>query len=168
MKSPEPNDKFAAAVRQASECAPLLAELADLYAAVDAELAELGVACDRCGRCCDFTRFGHRLYVTPAEAAMLGQAPRPDGAGAPAGASGAASARPAEQDGAAGGRCPYLVGEVCRAREGRALGCRVFFCRAEQAATNALYERFHRRIQDLHAAHRVPYAYADLLSALRA
>jgi Fe-S-cluster containining protein len=154
MRDPEPNDDLAAAFRQARACPELLSELNDLYASVDAELARLDVPCKACGECCNLARYGLRLYVTPAEAALLGQVPPPPAA--------------ADQDVAPAARCPYLAGSKCAARDRRTLGCRVFFCQADQDAGNVLYERYHGRIQALHAAHNIPYAYANLFLALQA
>jgi Fe-S-cluster containining protein len=157
MRSPEANDELIAAIRQARACPELLRELSELYADVDAELVGQDSPCNACGQCCNLDRYGLRLFVTPAEAAMLGRLPpQPSPLGADG--KGAASA----------GQCPYLVGDKCSARDRRTLGCRIFFCRADQNIGNVQYERFHARIQALHAAHDIPYFYANLFSALHA
>ena len=144
MPQNAPDDLWDRAWRAASTCPGLLSDLKDLYDCLDADLAAMRVACDRCGRCCDFRAFGHRLYVTPAEATFLLQTPLPN------------------PDLARLGRCPYQHGADCAARGRRTLGCRVFFCRAPEFATAEIYEKYHLRIGKLHQTHCVPYAYVPL------
>ncbi len=110
-----------------------LAELAEVYRRVDAECVQSD--CRACGRCCHFETFGHRVYLTWIEALYLQRI-----CGAAPGAFGPDS-------------CGYQDGVLCRAREGRALACRVFFCRGEEEAGAEMYERFLdeiRRISDRH------------------
>ena len=63
--------------------------------------------------------------------------------------------------------CPYQHGGRCLARDSRALGCRLFFC--DPAASDwscRVYEDIHNQIKRLHAAHSLPYVYAELTTAL--
>ena len=144
MPPSAPNDLWDRACRAASACPDLLSDLRKLYEDLDEELTTTPVACDRCGRCCNFRTFGHQLYMTPAEAALLFQRPSPH----------VDLARP--------GRCPYQQGTDCGARHRRTLGCRVFFCRAPETATAQIYEKYNLRIRQLHQRYCIPYAYVAL------
>ena len=54
------------------------AALHALYAALDAEVARLGPVCELSGRCCRFAEYGHTLFVSAPEAALLlDEAPPP-------------------------------------------------------------------------------------------
>ena len=48
-----------------------LAAMESLYALVDAEVSARKPVCINRGECCNFGRFGHRLFVTPAELAYF-------------------------------------------------------------------------------------------------
>jgi hypothetical protein len=64
--------------------------------------------------------------------------------------------------------CPYQVAGMCTAREARPLGCRVYFCDENaQGWQNALYERYHAKLRDVHARFDVPYEYIEWRAALR-
>ena len=147
---PDATDPLAAAVRAARAVPEALAALRELYDEVDAAVAALGQTCRACGRCCDFDTYGHRLYVTTLELALLTIDPPAAAAESP-------------------GRCPYQQGAACTARDRRALGCRVFSCdKTNDDAEQALYARFHDRLGRLHAAHDIPYFYTDLPAAVGA
>ncbi len=92
-----------------------LAELRQVYDALDQHLAALGVECRACGRCCDFARNDYVLY-----ASFIERAAARDCGGA---------ARLAEA-----GQCGFLAGGRCTLRAWRPLGCRVFFCAPEHKA----------------------------------
>lgn len=169
------SDDLAAAVAAAAAQPELVAELASLYGEVDRAVADLGQRCDACGRCCRFSEFGHRLYVSTLELAMLvggtraGAAPLaeepkpPPTQSADVGASPCGSTLDEHP-----GECPCQQGDLCTARDRRALGCRVFSCDPVAAAAEQdLYAHFHARIQHLHNDAGVPYYYADLADALR-
>jgi len=141
----------ASAVRAAGDDAEAMAPLVRLYRQVDAALADIQPACRACGSCCDFPAHDHRLYVSTGELAYLLQSP------------------PAEPAAARAGRCPYQQHSRCTARPHRALGCRTYTCDADAAeAANAVYARFHARIQALHDTHHVPYFYGELTAMWRA
>jgi Fe-S-cluster containining protein len=129
--------------------------------------------CRQCGNCCRFEQFGHRLYVTAGELAlMLHLAPdrvsEPIGKIRPWGIfdnpqsaiRNGSRAKPASL-------CPHQDQARCLARAGRALGCRLFFCAPSAHAWFCdAYESFHQQIKLLHAAHGLPYVYAELAAAL--
>ena len=152
---PPVNDPSADNTRDVSDAAircardgEFLASLLGVYERVDAAVAAHEVACMGGGACCKFDAFGHRLYVSAGELAMLAESPPPG---------------PVRD-----GHCPYQVGPRCTARRRRPLGCRVFFCdpQAEEWST-VEYERFHADIRDLHDHHGLPYAYVELVAGLR-
>ena len=150
MRSPAPGDPLVAALRAARAAPQAIVALQALYAEAAAALANVGQTCRACGSCCDFDTYGHRLYVTTLELALLTDEPPPTPAVRP-------------------GRCPYQHGPACAARDRRALGCRVFSCNPATAdAEHALYARFHDRLGRLHAAHGIPYLYLDLPAAVQA
>jgi len=116
---------------------------------VDLAVARRGAVCFGGGACCKFDLTDHRLYLSTGELALLVLAPPP------------APARCAAR------RCPYQVGPRCLARARRPLGCRVFFCSPGLADwAGRTYETLHRRIQQIHARHAVPYLYRELTVAL--
>ena len=148
---PRADISLARAVELCAADAEFLAELERILDRAEAAAREQGFECRACGQCCQFERFGHRLYVTAGEAALLLK-------GQPqANADGEAEA----------GQCPHQVAGQCSAREARTLGCRLFFCdpRAERWF-GEVYEEFHAQIRDLHARAHLPYIYAEWLSFL--
>lgn len=144
------------------------AELTALYARVDAVLADARPRCEMSGRCCDFPNTDHELWSSALE---LAYARRHAPGAAPAEASGGAtdlspvsSAVPP----APSGQCPWYVEGTCRNREGRPLGCRLYFCDPAWApAMPQVYERFHEELKALHEAAGVPYGYHRFVDAVR-
>lgn len=125
-------------------------ELRELYARVDAEIAARNPLCELSGRCCDFPRSGHRLYATEAEVDFAVQA---RGGAIPAVAS---------------GLCPWWVDGRCTNRDGRPLGCRLYFCDPGwKDEMTAAYERWHAELKALHARHGLPYRYVEFTGALQ-
>lgn len=124
--------------------------LEDLYARVDFEAARLG-QCAACGKCCHFKTHGHRLYASLLEALYLVSQCDPPPI-------------PFDDD-----NCGYQEGATCGARQGRVLGCRVYFCEADSKAINALYERALAEIKDITSRAGLDWTYAalaDLVSRL--
>lgn len=123
-------------------------DLEAVYADLERELAALGPRCELSGRCCRFREYGHQLWTTTLELEYL-------------------QAREPEPDRTPEGVCPYLVQGRCGVRDHRMLGCRIYFCDPAYAdAMGPLYERYHRRIKDLHARHGIPYRYVEFLSSI--
>lgn len=123
-----------------------LLELRDCYAQLAVEMNVFQRHCDARGFCCNFKEAGHRLYVTPLEAAMMSSSGvEPNG----------------EQ--AEGGTCPYLKGSLCGVREHRALGCRIYFCDTTyEEQRNALYEKFLARVREIEARHGIAPGYTNV------
>ena len=114
-----------------------------LYRALDKEAAELG-ECKACGRCCHFKTYGHRLYATYVEA--LYQVQR---SGHPP--------RAFDDD-----TCGYQEGSECKAREGRVLGCRTFFCGRETAEARRIHEAALEGIKRITLEFGLPWRYRPL------
>lgn len=88
----------------------LRAEVLAVYAEVDAAVAAASPRCNASGRCCRFTEYGHTLFLSQFEADILLET-------APA------YEAPVTRD-----NCPFQVSNLCTARGGRPLGCRIYFC----------------------------------------
>lgn len=107
--------------------------------------------CRMCGHCCDFDKFGHRLYVTSPELSYLSARLGKDGI------------KPMLN-----GRCPYNIGGSCTVYENRFAGCRIFFCNGSKDLQNSLSEQAVGRFKRLCEEFDIPYRYVDLAAALGA
>ncbi|MCX7934703.1 MAG: hypothetical protein N3A66_05530 [Planctomycetota bacterium] len=121
-----------------------------LFAQIEDEISRLGLVCEQCGRCCCFAEMEHILFATALEIDYLVQV-----AG--------------ELRFTAENRCPYQEGKRCTARQGRTLGCRLYFCRcsAEQSARLAeIATHGHARLRAIHEETGTPYDYAPFRNHL--
>jgi hypothetical protein len=138
------------AIEQASRRPDVQQVMAAFYARVDREIAGQPGTCWNRSECCHFESYGHRLYVTTLEAAYF---------------------LAVQQDHPTGpdGSCPHAVAGRCTAREPRPLGCRVFFCDPLAADWQGpLTEQRLAELRQMHTELRVPYAYLEWLTVLRA
>ena len=124
-----------------------------LYADLDAAVARLGPVCRLSGRCCRFAEYGHTLFVSAPEAALLlADAPAPS--------------RPLDH----GDSCPWQDDRgLCTARDARPLGCRVYYCDPSHqdpilTLSETFITRFKRLVEDLD----LPWDYAPLHRHLHA
>jgi len=126
---------------------PFRDELRAIYKALDQEIAQLGPVCELSGRCCRFAEFGHTLFVSgPEFAVLLNESPPPS--------------RPLDD----GATCPWqdLKGR-CTAREARPLGCRVYFCDpGYESHAPQLSERFLTQMKRLVERYDLAWNYAPL------
>lgn len=123
-----------------------------IYDDLGAELARLGPTCHLSGRCCRFEEFGHTLFVSGLEmAVLLADAPVP--------------CRPLDD----GRTCPWQdAAGRCTAREARPLGCRVYFCDPSyEAVAPEVSERFIGRLKRVADEFGLPWHYAPLHRHLR-
>jgi hypothetical protein len=170
--------ELARAVAMCAADVGFLAGLEQILLQADRAAVERRLECRQCGQCCRFEQFGHRLYVTAGELALMikfapdrvsepigkirpwGIFDNPQSLGDRSAIRNVSRAKPASL-------CPHQDQARCLARPGRALGCRLFFCdpSANEWFSDA-YESFHRQIKLLHAAHGLPYVYAELAAAL--
>lgn len=121
--------------------------LRELYRELDQAVAALGPVCELSGRCCRFEEYGHALFVSEAEAAVLiTDAPPP--------------VRPLDS----GATCPWQDSKGrCVARGARPLGCRVYFCDPKyEGHAPEISERFLARLKALCDARGWPWNYATL------
>lgn len=166
---------------EAARDARIGAEIEAIYERIGADVAREGPACWASGRCCNFERAGHLLFVTGLEAAFTveraGWPAPPPAPPSPARAVGVLVALevlvpdPAVASSGAGA-CPFQTANRCDAHAARPLGCRVYFCdREAQQWQRELSERGLGEIRDLHAQSSIPYEYAEwrgLLARIRA
>lgn len=120
-------------------------EVLRLYEELDRDVAAAGPVCVASGRCCRFKEYGHSLFLSHMEAAVLLE-------GAPA------YERPVSAD-----FCPFQQGNLCTAREPRPVGCRVYYCDpAYQETGRRLSEDYVRRLKAIAERHGLPWRYAPL------
>jgi len=126
--------------------------LHDVYRDLDAEVARRSPACQISGRCCRFAEYGHTLFVSAPEfAVLLADAPRPS--------------RPLDD----GLTCPWqdLKGR-CTARDARPSGCRVYFCDPSyEPDAPGLAEAAIGRLKKMVDERGLPWDYAPLHRHLR-
>ena len=72
-----------------------------------------------------------------------------------------------EDASAANQSCPFQKDGMCTTREGRPLGCRVFFCEsADEGWQSELTEWALARLRKMHEQFDVAYSYTEWLAAL--
>jgi Fe-S-cluster containining protein len=153
------------------EAAKVSAGVAVILAEADQDIASRRPVCLSSGRCCQFETYGHRLYVTAAELlhCSLVQAPQsPPARKSGKSDTGATISLPQffAQDNPEG--CPFQVDKLCTAREGRPLGCRVYFCdQNAQSWQSEVYEKYHAQLRALHEKFDIPYRYLEWRAGLR-
>jgi Fe-S-cluster containining protein len=131
-----------------------------IYRELEEAIAKTRPRCDLTGRCCDFESSGHTLFATELEARYL--LARASGPPSTLLAGTGPLVPPPNR------LCPFWKNRLCTAREGRPLGCRVYFCDSSyRDLMPELYERFQARIRALHDELGLPYRYAPLVETLR-
>ncbi|HHT9132113.1 MAG TPA: hypothetical protein ACFYED_06475 [Candidatus Tripitaka californicus] len=126
-------------------------ELKEIYRELEGDLSRRAPECKARGLCCHFEDFGHVLFASSLEANYLRRKAGPPKV-------------PIKKE-----VCPYLVDNLCTAREHRTLGCRVFFCQKDWLSTSQdLYETYYRRIKQLAKKYRpLEWRYAPLVELLK-
>jgi hypothetical protein len=138
----------------------------EILRAASEEIAGKGAVCRASGRCCKFEAYGHRLYVTGVE--LLHFAAVEEGRGVEGGEKGGVVRLPQFFAGEKVEGCPYQVDNLCTAREGRPLGCRVYFCdESARGWENEVYEKYHALLRGVHERFGVGYRYVEWRAALR-
>ena len=67
-----------------------------------------------------------------------------------------------------GNRCPFWINRLCTQHKVRPLGCRVYFCDPKYVPySQDIYNRHHRRLQELHERLDIEYEYAPFLELLK-
>jgi len=141
-------------IHQARQVPELVERIAALYADVQAAIDARRPRCDVSGRCCQFEKFGHLLFVTTLELAAFAE-----------GRSGLGATNDRDD----GGGCRYQIDGLCTAHAIRPFGCRIFFC--DPTADDwqqQQYEHFHTRLKRLHDELGIPYLYVEWRQGLAA
>ena len=145
---------FAATVRLAS-CRPeVTAGVAAIHRQLQERIDQRQPLCVASGKCCQFERYGHRLYITTAEMAAFV-------------ASLEQLSHPPVDDSWDHTGCPFQIGRLCGVHAIRPFGCRIFFC--DPTATEwqqQEYENFHLQLKRLHENLHIPYFYLEWRQAL--
>ncbi|HNB58967.1 MAG TPA: hypothetical protein PK308_01550 [Phycisphaerales bacterium] len=172
----EDRARLGRAWRAAAGNAEVGAALMEIYARCEAAVRERGPACWASGRCCNFERAGHRLYVTGLEAAwtvLRVEAERSGGSGRTGDeARGGGVSLPVLSGAAidaarASGGCPFQRANLCGVHGVRPLGCRVYFCdRSAQQWQQDLYEGLLREVRAVHDRFGIEYRYGEWRSML--
>ena len=120
--------------------------LESLYEELARELPRYRFTCAASGDCCDFDAYGHRLYATTLEVEYFFRH--------------GGDERVNDDERA----CPaWGPDRLCKARQGRMLGCRSYFCGPYPVIPpDDVYERYYRRIKELHTTFGIPFAYRDI------
>jgi len=130
----------------------LLRKVAEIYDWLDSQIHKnnaLAGHCDICGRCCDFERFDHRLFVTTPELMYL------------AAKQGTESIKPMTTN-----RCSYQTDNKCTVYKFRFAGCRIFYCRGDADFQSRLSESALKKFKSICEQFQIPYRYIDLPTAL--
>ena len=130
----------------------LLKSITELYSWLDSKIREntnLAGRCQACGKCCDFVRFDHRLFVTPPELIFL------------------ASNLPDQKlKKMPKNRCPYNIEGKCTVHPYRFASCRIFCCKGNADFQNQLSESALKKLKTICEDSKTPYLYRDLPTAL--
>jgi hypothetical protein len=109
--------------------------------------SELAGQCKTCGNCCNLEKFGHRLFVTPAEIEYLEFHLGKDAIKS-----------------MHNGICPYRVDDKCSVYDYRFAGCRIFNCTGDKDFQSRLTESVLGRLKNL--CPDSTYCYFELSIAL--
>jgi Fe-S-cluster containining protein len=155
---------FRAAVRRFAHSPDVRAALDALYQRI-ADATELRrPVCVTSGRCCNFEKFGHRLFATTMEFAFfVGEL---DDLGSAPVLSAGQDSVPSDLSPLA--TCPFQAQKLCTVHRFRPFGCRVYFC--DETSTDwqvAQYEAFQRLVRQAHGRLGVPYLYVEWTQGLK-
>ncbi len=106
--------------------------------------------CKACGKCCNFTEYDHRLYITPPELEYLKAN------------IGVKNIKPMRN-----GICPYIENGKCRVYNYRFAGCRIFCCDGNSDFQNELTEMILEELKKLCQEFDLEYKYMQLSEALK-
>lgn len=130
----------------------LVQKVAEIYGWLDTQLKDHRNAtgsCEICGKCCDFEKYDHRLFVTSPEIEYL------------IAKLGKQNIKPMSNS-----RCPYNEKGFCSIHKHRFSGCRIFHCRGDKEFQSRLTEETLRKLKSLCEEFELPYRYVDLQTAL--
>ena len=144
--------------------ADIIAAVEALYGSFQKDLDARKPRCDRSGRCCNFEKYDHRLFVTTAELiAFTSTIEAGEGFSSSSNQFDAARSTVPLPD-----ACMFQVDLSCSVHEARPLGCRIFFCDSTSSDwQHQHYESLHKSIRSLHDRFDIPYFYVEWRDALR-
>ena len=131
----------------------IIARVSEIYKWIEEQqLANKGIAgnCEVCGKCCDFERYDHRLYVTTPEIIYFVEKV------------GRANIKQMTD-----GRCCYQVDDKCGVHAYRFSGCRIFCCKGEAGFQSELTEAAIKKFKAICAELQIPYRYVELPAVLK-
>lgn len=137
---------------EASRRAEIEHAIAEVHQEISEQIAQREPVCTASGRCCNFERFGHRLYTTGLETALtLDTLPVER------------TLKPGDVEQALqAGTCPFVVNRLCGIHPARPAGCRVYFCDPSASQwVNDLAERASDRIKAIHDTFEIEYRYME-------
>lgn len=124
-------------------------EVEQVYTSIERRIEVENVpGCKQCGSCCDFGKYGHRLYISTPEL-MYFRHYVPKG------------------EVMNNGTCPYQIENKCTVHKYRFAGCRVFCCRMGEDLQSEMSEFAIRRFREICDKYDIAYQYCDLEQALK-
>ncbi len=127
-------------------------KIREIYDWIDEKVGIWPNSCQSCGKCCDFTDFGHKLYVCSPEMTYF---------------AGNVTVLPMK------GTCPYQKNGLCSVYEHRFAGCRIFVCSQKDKETAnlsekqaILSEKALKKFKNICQNYDLDYFYTDLATAL--
>ncbi len=143
----------------------LLEKVAEIYIWLDTQIRdnnELTGRCKACGKCCDFDKFDHHLFITPPELMYLTAKRQAENLGAEN-----IKSMPRNRGSTLlTTSCPYNVDGKCTVYEYRFASCRIFYCSADVDFQSKLSESVLEKLKSLCTEFQIPYRYTDLAAAL--
>ncbi len=131
----------------------IVARVSEIYKWIDEQLLASNLIAGRClacGKCCDFEKYEHRLYVTTPEIIFF------------ADKIGKANIKQMTK-----GQCCYQIDGKCSIYAHRFAGCRIFCCRGNMVFQSELTEAVLKRFKALCEEFKIPYQYVELSAALK-
>jgi Fe-S-cluster containining protein len=129
----------------------IIEEVGDVYRAIDNRLENAlpaNISCKACGCCCDFKKYGHRLYVTTPEIMYFNHY---------------VNVKKLMTEGV----CPYQSSDnICEIHPYRFSGCRIYLCDADKELQSQLSEFALSRFRQICDKHHIEYRYTELSKAL--
>lgn len=125
----------------------LYEKLNSFYLELSEDFKTIPQPCTQCGACCDFVKFGHKLYISSLEFAYVYEnhplkiRDNPNA-------------------------CPYMVENSCHARNHRMLGCRTFFRlheKKDEERANELYEIYLQKLKNIYSQANLAWEYKDFM-----
>jgi len=129
----------------------IIQEVVNVYSWLDEQIEKKRITtlCESCGKCCDFGKFDHKLFITTPELIYFRSKIYTD------------NLRTMTTD-----VCPYREGSLCTIHQHRFAGCRLFFCKAKYEQQGELAEQVIKKLKSICERCGVEYRYTELKKAL--